>query len=99
MNGSGTFIENQSFMFHGNTWGRGTVRPIVDIAWVLPYCIGGNASNLGVAGAPSQWVCSGSPEGAITACVGSKAYRIDGGAGTSEYTKESTTGNTGWVGK
>lgn len=44
-------------------------------------------------------VVTGSPEGAVTAPVGSIALRTDGGAGTSFYVKESGTGNTGWVGK
>lgn len=39
---------------------------------------------------------SGSPEGVITAGVGSFFTREDGGAGTSYYVKESGTGNTGW---
>jgi len=42
---------------------------------------------------------SGSPEGAVTATVGSFYSREDGGAGTSFYVKESGTGDTGWVGK
>ncbi len=42
---------------------------------------------------------SGSPEGVVTAPVGSTFHRTDGGAGTSFYVKESGTGNTGWVGK
>jgi len=42
---------------------------------------------------------SGSPEGVITADIGSIYFRTDGGAGTSFYVKESGTGNTGWVGK
>lgn len=42
---------------------------------------------------------SGSPEGAVTANVGSTYRRTDGGAGTSFYVKESGTGNTGWVAK
>lgn len=41
----------------------------------------------------------GTPEGAITAPVGSHYLREDGGAGTTFYVKESGTGNTGWVGK
>ena len=40
---------------------------------------------------------SGTPEGSITAPVGSLALRSDGGTGTSLYVKESGTGNTGWV--
>lgn len=42
---------------------------------------------------------AGSPEGVVTASVGSIYLRNDGGAGTSFYVKQSGTGNTGWVGK
>lgn len=42
---------------------------------------------------------TGSPEGKITANVGSHYHRTDGGALTSFYVKESGTGNTGWVAK
>lgn len=41
---------------------------------------------------------SGSPEGVVTANIGSLYSRTDGGAGTSLYVKESGTGNTGWAG-
>lgn len=42
---------------------------------------------------------AGSPEGSITAPVGSIYMRTDGGAVTSFYVKESGSGNTGWVAK
>lgn len=42
---------------------------------------------------------AGSPEGSVTAPVGSLYTRTDGGAGTTLYVKESGSGNTGWVGK
>lgn len=42
---------------------------------------------------------AGTPEGAVTAPVGSLYTRTDGGAATTLYVKESGTGNTGWVGK
>jgi len=42
---------------------------------------------------------AGSPEGVVTAGIGSTYRRRDGGAGTSFYVKESGTGNTGWVAK
>jgi hypothetical protein len=42
---------------------------------------------------------AGTPEGAVTAPVGSLYTRTDGGALTTLYVKESGTGNTGWVGK
>ena len=40
---------------------------------------------------------TGSPEGVVTAVVGSTFHRSNGGAGTSLYVKESGTGSTGWV--
>jgi hypothetical protein len=42
---------------------------------------------------------SGSPEGVVTAPVGSLYSRSDGGLLTSLYVKESGSGNTGWAGK
>lgn len=46
-----------------------------------------------------SFVGLGTPEGQITAGVGSIYHRLDGGANTSFYVKESGTGNSGWVGK
>lgn len=42
---------------------------------------------------------SSTPEGAVTAVVGSLFTRTDGGASTTLYVKESGSGNTGWVAK
>jgi hypothetical protein len=42
---------------------------------------------------------SGSPEGVVTAPVGSLYSRSDGGVLTSLYVKQSGSGNTGWAGK
>jgi hypothetical protein len=42
---------------------------------------------------------AGSPEGVVTAPVGTAYLRSDGGANTTLYVKESGTGNTGWVAK
>jgi hypothetical protein len=45
-------------------------------------------------------VSAATPEGAISAPLGSKHHNTSGGAGTSFYVKETGgTGNTGWVGK
>lgn len=41
----------------------------------------------------------GTPEGSVSASVGSTYRRTDGGAGTTFYVKESGSGNTGWVAK
>lgn len=42
---------------------------------------------------------AGSPEGVVTAPIGSLYSRTDGGVLTSLYVKQSGTGNTGWAGK
>lgn len=42
---------------------------------------------------------TGTPEGAVTAVVGSLFIRTDGGTTTTFYVKETGTGNTGWVAK
>lgn len=57
-----------------------------------PLRMGGSTGPLWTSG-------TGSPEGVVTAPIGSFYSRTDGGAGTSWYVKESGTGNTGWVGK
>jgi hypothetical protein len=46
-----------------------------------------------------SFVGLGTPEGQITAGVGSIYHRLDGGANTSFYVKESGTSNTGWTAK
>lgn len=65
----------------------------------LVYAIRGDgAMTVGADGA--LWLSgSGSPEGVVTAVVGSLYTRTNGGAGTTLYIKESGTGNTGWVAK
>ena len=51
------------------------------------------------AGGP-KWISgTGTPEGAVTAPVGSLFSRTDGGASTTLYVKESGAGNTGWIAK
>jgi hypothetical protein len=56
--------------------------------------------NWDVGGSNRKWlVGTGTPEGAVTAPVGSLFTRTDGGANTTLYIKESGTGNTGWVAK
>lgn len=46
------------------------------------------------------WISGrGTPEGSVSAPVGSLFTRADGGTGTTLYVKESGSGNTGWVAK
>ena len=54
---------------------------------------------LGSTTGPTWTTGTGSPEGVVTARIGSFYSRADGGAATSFYVKESGTGNTGWVAK
>jgi hypothetical protein len=50
-------------------------------------------------GGPVIKVGSNSPEGAVTAAIGSIFLRSNGGASTTLYVKESGSGNTGWIAK
>lgn len=42
---------------------------------------------------------TGTPEGILTAAVGSLYTRTDGGTNTTLYIKETGIGNTGWIAK
>lgn len=57
--------------------------------------------SLGGLGSGGSQVLSGwgTPEGVVTAGIGSVFLRRDGGASTTWYVKESGTGNTGWAAK
>jgi hypothetical protein len=58
------------------------------------------ASNFRPGAGTATWTSgTGTPEGAVTAAVGSMFTRTDGGASTTLYVKESGAGNTGWVAK
>jgi hypothetical protein len=46
---------------------------------------------------PSWTTGTGTPEGVVTAPIGSLFSRTDGSTGTAVYRKESGVGNTGWV--
>lgn len=52
-----------------------------------------------LAGSVGWFQGNGSPEGVVTAPIGSYYSRKNGGAGSTFYVKESGTGNTGWVAK
>jgi len=53
----------------------------------------------GGSGGPTWTKGTGTPEGVVTAPVGSMFSRTDGGAGTTLYVKQSGSGNTGWAAK
>jgi hypothetical protein len=63
--------------------------------WAQAY-----ATNFRPGAGTATWTSgTGTPEGSLTATVGSLYTRTDGGATTTLYIKESGTGNTGWVAK
>jgi hypothetical protein len=66
---------------------NGVVKAVVD----------GNGIVLGASGGPSISRSTGSPEGAVTAPVGSVFVRTDGTPDTTFYFKITGAGNTGWV--
>jgi hypothetical protein len=72
----------------GNGLGAGTIN-----------LAGASGLFVGLNGGPGVYSGAGTPEGVVTAAIGSTYHRTDGGAGTSFYVKQSGTGNTGWAGK
>jgi hypothetical protein len=82
----------------GNTCIGTTTSPGTKLHVVGNASVTGSVAVGGATG-PTWTAGTGSPEGVVTAPVGSLFSRTDGGAGTSFYVKESGTGNTGWVAK
>ena len=74
----------------GNIYLPGGSNTIFDVPSIKPSSISGGILNLSG---------TGSPEGAVSAPVGSTYTRKDGGVGSTLYVKESGTGNTGWSAK
>lgn len=100
----GTFGRVPMLKFQGQADGEGlndlvTIHPSAGTVELLV----GNlkvASGKGIDFSGPIWrTGSGTPEGSVTAAVGSMYTDTAGGAGTTLYVKESGTGNTGWVAK
>lgn len=69
-------------------------------AFVMDSYIDMNGNQLRMDGSGyGIFVGTGTPEGVVTASMGSLYINKNGGASTSLYVKETGTGNTGWVGK
>jgi len=81
----------------------GHARYGIEIVSAIRTMVGANSlagNTLGhILGGACQIVGAGTPEGAITAGIGSLFQRTDGGTGTAFYVKEAGAGNTGWVAK
>lgn len=65
----------------------------------VPYLSVHGSIRLGGDTGPVESFGTGSPEGVVTAVIGSSYHRTDGGANTCLYIKESGASNTGWVAK
>lgn len=79
-------VNGTSYVVHETgekPWGTDTTALLQAITNLLVYVRSG----------------TGTPEGVVTANVGSIYLRTDGGTSTTLYVKESGTGNTGWVAK
>lgn len=83
---------------YGNWIQRNTSTGDTEINSSTPV-VKSNSVNLQIGNTVKIMTGTGTPEGAVTASVGSTFHRTDGGAGTSFYVKESGAGNTGWIGK
>lgn len=77
-----------------NQTGAGSMA--FDINGTREMAIDASGIHTGSTSAPFLASGSGTPEGAVTAPVGSLFQRTDGGASTTLYVKESGSGNTGW---
>jgi len=75
-------------------WLSEAIRQRLAICRCLSLMIGGGSfSSTGI------YSGVGTPEGSLTAAIGSLYLNTSGGAGTTLYVKQSGAGNTGWVGK
>ena len=92
--GAATFTETGSLMVAGGVIDATTAAWDITVATVY-LRVGSNACTFG----PQMIAGNGDPEGAVTARIGSMFQRLDGGAATTLYIKESGVGNVGWVAK
>jgi hypothetical protein len=81
-------------------WLAGSMYAHIDSFGVLyAQAIAGTYIQAGLTGSTRWYTGTGTPEGVVTATVGSLFSRTDGGATTTLYVKTSGTGNTGWTAK
>ena len=78
-----------------------SATPLVPSSTVKWYQLGGvgGLAPIGASQKPAIFWGDDSPEGVLTAGVGSMALRRNGAAGSTLYIKESSTGVTGWAAK
>lgn len=106
INGSGTY-KGVTFVAYNDLLqicrginANGTADPnVVMVEVPMGTRIWDFKAGIKLAGGPTITSGSNTPEGAVTAPVGSLFTRTNGGANTTLYVKESGTGNTGWIAK
>jgi len=89
--GGGSFTGQ--ILYSGNNFDS-SVGGVQQIGTAVALRIGFNAGAFGA----NYFQGSGTPEGVVTAAIGSWFSRSDGGQATAVYYKESGSGNTGWIG-
>lgn len=96
----GANVGGYTAAFKNNKSGRvsanGEIKHLIDSDSTNLYDY---SPDLELTGGPAILTGTGAPNGAVTANVGALYLRIDGGAGTSLYVKETGAGNTGWTAK
>jgi hypothetical protein len=96
-NGTGTFLP---LGIYTNGTKQVNVATTGDVSVLTGNLVIGTAGKgISLPGGITWTSGAGSPEGVVTAPVGSLYSRSDGGLLSSLYVKESGSGNTGWVGK
>jgi hypothetical protein len=88
--GGGLFNGKIAYMSQSHT---GVVGDYQNVGVTVRPFIGANVSTTGV----TYTTGTGSPEGVVSATVGSYYSRTDGGQGSSWYYKETGAGTTGWI--
>lgn len=94
---TGTVIETFNASLETDVYGRMKYIDVMNAAGGLRAT--GGISRISSDTGPSITAGNGSPEAVVSASVGSLYLRMDGGAGTSLYVKESGNGAIGWVAK
>lgn len=102
---NGTPATVTDIQITGNSWGSAPANPLVDFGGTTfgeRIQVISNSPGRDIVDVKNDVIrgsVTGTPEGVVTAGVGSTLMREDGGAGTSFYVKETGAGNTGWVAK
>lgn len=108
VNSAGTFVFRTLTDGYATTGGttawevKRTGLSVTGQEWTInsgEFIFTGGSLRLGSSSGPLVITGTNTPEGAVSAPVGSLFLRTDGGAGTTLYVKQSGTGNTGWGAK